>query len=105
MDDIVGLIGAIGLFGWIPIAVFFKHKIRLEELKLHRRAGDDNTLQTLQELRREVQELRETSTKFDMSFDASLSRLEDRMERVEERQSSASASSSDSATVSVGRKI
>ena len=85
MDEIVQLIGALCLFGWVPIMVYFKHKIRLEEIKAQRRGSDVSTLEALRELRREVQALRDTSTKFDVAFDAALSRLEERVERVEAR--------------------
>ena len=53
-----------------------KQAARKDMVELHR---------TLEELRREVQALRETTTKFDMAFDASLSRLEERVDRIEER--------------------
>lgn len=38
----------------------------------------------LSKMRREMAELRETSTKFDMSFDAALTRLEQRVDRIED---------------------
>lgn len=86
MGELAGLITACGLFGWIPIMVYFKHKIRLEEIKARSGGGDDPALaQAVHDLRREVQELRENTTKFDMSFDAALTRLENRMDRSEVR--------------------
>ena len=86
MEELIPLIAVSGLFGWIPIAVYFKHKIRLEEVKAQRGSqGDAATSQALQELRREVTVLRETTTKFDMSFDAALTRLEERVDRIENR--------------------
>lgn len=74
-----------GLAGWIPIMVYFKHQIYLERLKTGGRGGDERTIQALQELRREVQELRENTTKFDMSFDAALTRLETRVDGLDAR--------------------
>ncbi len=89
MDDLVQLLGACFLFGWIPITVYWKNKIRFEEVRAqNRRAGnsdDSATLNALRELRQEVQALRDTTTKFDMTFDAALDRLEARVERVETR--------------------
>jgi hypothetical protein len=38
-------------------------------------------------LQRQVRELRDTSTKFDMALDAGMTRLEDRVERMERQQS------------------
>lgn len=88
-EELAGLIAAFGLFGWIPIAVYFKHKIRLEEIRAHRNVthGVDTSgiVQALQQLRGEVQELRDTTTKFDMSFDAALTRLESRVDEIDER--------------------
>ena len=37
-------------------------------------------------LRNEVASLRDTTTRFDMSFDAAITRLEDRVDRVEVKQ-------------------
>lgn len=85
--DFVALTAVVCLFGWIPITAVYKNKIRLEELRLQQKQGGDAaTLHAVEELRREVQTLRETATKFDLSFDAGLSRLEDRMDRVEAEQ-------------------
>ncbi len=90
MPDFVALAAVLCLFGWMPITAFYKSKIRLEELKLQQKQGTDaSTLDAVEQLRREVQALRETSTKFDLSFDAGLSRLEDRMNRVEGQQQTA----------------
>lgn len=107
MGDLVGDLVPLVLFGWIPIMVYFKHKIRLEEVTAHRRAGNESTLQALQELRREVQDLRETTTRFDMSFDAALTRLEQRVDRVEQRQNAGAGSAEVEAetTVRAGRGI
>ena len=82
----MGIIAVTGLFGWIPVAVWWKHRIRLEEIRNQRGAGvADETLSALREMQRELRDLRETTTKFDLSFDAGLDRLEERVGRVEER--------------------
>ena len=54
------------------------------------KAGPD-IVSRLDRLQEEMTALRDTSTKFDMSFDAALDRLEQRMERVEEHQVTAAA--------------
>lgn len=41
--------------------------------------------QVIEELRQEIVALRETTTRFDISFDAAITRLEQRMNRVEEQ--------------------
>lgn len=45
----------------------------------------ETTISALREVQRELRDLRETSTKFDLSFDAGLDRLEERVGRVEGR--------------------
>jgi len=58
----------------------------LEEIKARSRAtADEGTRLALAELRAEVQALRETTTRFDISFAAALNRLEERVKRVETR--------------------
>src|SRR5947207_3008151 len=77
---------AFGLTGWIPVTVWWKNRIRLEEIRNQRSAGmTEETIQTLREVQRELRELRDTTTKFDLSFDAGISRLEDRVMRLEQR--------------------
>lgn len=57
--------------------------------------GAPGLLEEIAALRREVTELRETTTKFDMAFDASIDRLESRMDRVEqERRTTGTATAS-----------
>lgn len=85
MGELAGLITVMGMFGWIPIAVYFKHKIYLEQLKHQNSLSDEQVVQSLNELRREVQELRETTTKFDMSFDAALTQMEERVDEIDAR--------------------
>jgi hypothetical protein len=37
-------------------------------------------------MKRQLTELRETTTRFDMSFDAAVTRLEERVDRIEDQQ-------------------
>lgn len=83
MGDLVPLVAVVCLFGWIPVTVIFKNLIRLEEVKrLNGKLGQD-AVNELAELREEVKRLRDTTTRFDLSFDNGLSRLEERMARIE----------------------
>lgn len=76
----------------IPIvAIWVKHKERMEEIRA--RQGTTNTVAVDESLRAEVQQLkdqmmalRDTTTKFDLSFDGALDTMEERMKRLEERQ-------------------
>ena len=77
--------------GMVAYMVYLAHVRKLAEIKAHSGnvvveggtvSADVRT--ELQALRAEVEKLRDTSTKFDMSFDAGLTRLEERVSRVEE---------------------
>lgn len=72
----------------IPIvAIVTSHQRKVLEMKLRLKGEVPNELKAeLAELKRQVAELRDTTTKFDMSFDAAVGRLEDRVDKVEARQ-------------------
>ena len=79
----VGLVSIIGVLAW--------HKQELEKIKV--RKGQEGTVQMSDEMRAElnalkeqVLALRDTTTKFDLSFDSALDGVEARLKRVEERQ-------------------
>ncbi|MBC8138892.1 MAG: hypothetical protein H8F28_23700 [Fibrella sp.] len=85
-EGIAGVVAVAGLFGWIPVMVWWKHRIRLEEIRSQRGAGmNEEAVAALREMQRELRDLRETTTRFDLSFDAGLDRLEERVVRVEGR--------------------
>jgi hypothetical protein len=75
----------------IPVvAIWTRHKEKMAEIKARigsgNAAANTELAQAVNDLRQEVASLRETSTRFDMAFDAAITRLEDRMDRVETRQ-------------------
>lgn len=72
----------------IPLVAVWTHHLRkIEEIRLKAKGQLSEEVKTeLHRMQEEIQSLRNTSTKFDMSFDAALERLEQRMDRVEERQ-------------------
>jgi len=76
------------------MAIYLSHVRKLAEIKARtfvaqeqnavRESNVNGDVRTeLAQLREEVRRLRDTSTKFDLSFDAGLTRLEERVERVE----------------------
>jgi FtsZ-interacting cell division protein ZipA len=87
----------------IPIvAIWVKHKERMEEIRS--RATTTNKVEISAELRAELSSLKEqvlalrdTTTKFDLSFDSALDSMEERMKRVEERQLSQNYQTTDDA--------
>ncbi|WP_395145824.1 hypothetical protein [Armatimonas sp.] len=91
----IGIISIIGVTSW--------HKQELEKIRA-RKQGEGSTVQMSDELRAELRALKEqvlalrdTTTKFDLSFDAILDGVEERLKRVEERQLSQSYQTTDDA--------
>ena len=80
----IGLIAVAGAFGVPIIAIWTSHIRSLAQIKANGVQSNDGALrQEVEALRAEVSALRDTTTKFDLSFDAQLTQLETRMERTE----------------------
>jgi hypothetical protein len=83
---VVSIISSVGLFGGVGFALWSRHERRMTELRLtHQHQGDANLRATVEALQQEVRALRETSTQYDLSFDAALQRMESRVEGLERR--------------------
>jgi hypothetical protein len=81
--EVIGLVAVICIFG---LPWFYHHQRKMMELKLRGgMMGDSNVLKELQDLKKQMAELRDTTTRYDMSFDAALQRMESRMGQVEQR--------------------
>lgn len=84
-EAIIALTIAFGL-GWpvwlTMVIVRHREKMRVLEMKRHDSPG---LAEEVQSLRRELTQLRETTTRFDMSFDATLDRMERRMDSLNHR--------------------
>jgi uncharacterized protein YicC (UPF0701 family) len=77
----------------IPISAIITAHLR-EMARIKARGGSEmsNEIRAeLNEMKSQLAALRDTTTKFDMTFDAALERLEQRVDRIEERQVSASS--------------
>ena len=83
MNDAMGLAAVICLFGWIPLKVILGHISKMAEIKRDGGAKGDGMARQLAEMQNELKALRETTTRFDVSFDAALTRLEERVGSVE----------------------
>lgn len=91
----------------IPIvAILTAHQRKLAEIRAKGASGLSAEVRAeLGELKSQITALRDTTTKFDMSFDAAVTRLENRLDRVEERQAVTGSVASDNAgPVTVGRR-
>jgi hypothetical protein len=84
MGDLAGIIGILCVFG-IPLsAIWTHHRRKVLEMQLQLRGqGDTGRSAEFDALRQEVRSLRDTSTQYDLSFDAALQRMEQRVERME----------------------
>ena len=88
MFDLIPLFAIFCIFG-IPmsiplLSIWTKHQREMIQLRLRLQQGDGNSQTDLQALRQEIQALRETSMQYDLSFDAALQRLEQRVARTEQ---------------------
>ncbi len=72
------VIGAMGLIAW--------HKQEMTKIAARARpSGGEEVKAAIDDLRREVADLRDTATRYDMSFDTARQRLESRLGHVESR--------------------
>ncbi len=88
--DIVALAVVIGIFGpglFIPItAMVIKHRKEMMELELEkRRLSNQEIAKQIEALRAEIAQLRETSTQYDMSLQANLESLQERVRALEQQ--------------------
>ena len=88
---IVSIIAILCIFG-LPMSIplmnlWAKHQREMLELRLQLQQGNGNSNSEIQALRQEIQALRETSMQYDLSFDAALQRMEQRVVRVEQNSS------------------
>ena len=79
-------LAALLFFGIPIIAILTSHQRKMMEMKL--RLGEQRPVTSsteLQELKRAIDELRDTTTRYDISFDAALQRMDSRMNNVEQK--------------------
>lgn len=86
MDDIIGLVAVLCVFGIPLTAIWTHHKRQVMEMQMRMRNEGDSSVRALVEaLREEVRALRDTTTQYDLSFDSALQRMEHRVEGLERR--------------------
>lgn len=83
MHDLIPIVGVICLIG---LPAWFRHQQKMMELRMKsQQQVDQNLASELREIKNQMAELRDTTTRYDMSFDSALQRLENRMGSVEQR--------------------
>lgn len=95
IEFISDVLEPLAFFGGIAMIVWASAKAKLEHRKLDMRLGqpqetrgslaEDKVLAELKAMQQQMAEMQSTGHQFDISFDAALSRLEERVSRVETR--------------------
>ena len=88
MPDLIAIVAILCIFG-LPLSVpllriWTKHQSEMMQMRLRLQQGDGHSHADIAALRQEIQALRETSMQYDLSFDAALQRLEQRVARSEQ---------------------
>lgn len=90
IGDLTGLVAVILIFGPVVIipvtAMVLRHRKEMVKLEIERRTAVNQGVQDqLDALRREIAELRRTSTEYDMSLQANLENLQERVHALEQQ--------------------
>jgi hypothetical protein len=82
----------LAFFGFIYAVMKMKHQARIAELQAIRGQGAGTEVASeIRKLQEQIHELRDTTTRYDMSFDAALQRLESRVSHLETQQRQSSS--------------
>lgn len=85
-DAIIAIFGMASVFG-IPLSLIWTyHRRKVLELQLRmKQEGDAGLRASVEALREEVRQLKDTTLQYDLSFDNALQRMEQRVENLEQR--------------------
>jgi hypothetical protein len=90
-------------FGVGGLAIILEHFQKLAKIKAETHSvGNAEIAQALDSVRREIAELRETTTRYDLSFDSALQRLEGRVANIEQSSRQSSSDSPQTAALRQG---
>lgn len=68
------------------LAILTEHRRKVLQMKLNARSAPDaEIIEKLQDLTKQLADLRATTTEYDLSFDTALQRIESRIEHLERR--------------------
>src|SRR5690242_5821715 len=92
-ETLVALAGMIFTFS-IPLTLIgtFHHRKMMEIELRTKNQGNEDVKATLEEMRQEMRQLRDTTMQYDLSFDTALQRMEQRMDSMERRVNQAETS-------------
>lgn len=86
LGELTGLVAVIMIFGVPMVAVYTEHRRKLLQMQLDAKVQTENGWrEEAAKLRNEINALRDTSTRFDLSLEDSLERVEQRLQNVEIR--------------------
>ncbi len=90
IGELTGLVAVLFIFGpavIIPVtAMVLKHRKEMARMELERRAvANQELIAQIEALRRELAELRRTSTEYDMSLQDNLENLQERVRTLEQQ--------------------
>src|SRR5437879_2435429 len=99
LGELTGLVAVTMIFGIPIVAVLTAHHRKLVEMKLQRgHNASDSVIGEIRQLREQMSELRDTTTKYDVSFDSALQRIESRVGGLEQRVTSIESESKNHVT-------
>ncbi len=89
MGELIGLVAVVLIFGpgiIIPVvAMVQKHRREMAQMELERtRLSNAEITQQIEALRKEIAELRHTTTEYDLSLQANLENLQQRVQSLEQ---------------------
>lgn len=99
------ILTASGMILMTPVLIvrmILKHREKMNAMR-YRQEGAPGLIEEVAALRAELSQLRETTGKFDMSFDAALDRLEERVSGLEAARRAASAAPEQTTTTPLRR--
>jgi hypothetical protein len=85
MEELIAIVAIFCVFSIPVIAILSVHRRKMAEMGMGQGAGNTSVLSELRELKRQVEELRDTTTRYDISFDSALQRMESRMNHMEQK--------------------
>ena len=101
MGELIGLVTVCLIFGIPLTAIWTEHKRKILEMQLRLQSqGDVGLRAEVEALRQEVHSLRDTAMQYDLSFDAALQRMEQRVGTLEEKRSYVSSTPREETVVS-----